>query len=122
MIYIVNRYKHKPTENDFYIGRGSVLGNPYTHRDLNRTIAQFQCKTREEAIDRYRTYITDLIKNEDFSVRRELRAIVQAAIAGKDVYLVCYCKPKTCHGDILREIIEKIVENKIKKDGTNFTG
>jgi hypothetical protein len=30
MITVVNKYKHTPTENDVYIGRGSALGNPFT--------------------------------------------------------------------------------------------
>lgn len=27
MINVVNKYKHQPTDNDVYIGRGSPLGN-----------------------------------------------------------------------------------------------
>ncbi len=27
-----------------------------------------------------------------------------------DVYLVCFCAPKSCHGDVIKEIIEKDID------------
>lgn len=47
-----------------------------------------------------------------------LNQIYKLAISG-EVYLSCYCFPKKCHGDVIKEIIE----NKIKeKSLTNSTG
>jgi hypothetical protein len=49
MIKVVNKYSHIPTSNDIYIGRGSILGNPYTHLPIKNTKAFIQYKTREES-------------------------------------------------------------------------
>jgi len=41
MITVVNKYKHVPTRDDVYIGRGSILGNPYSSikdRDTKATV------------------------------------------------------------------------------------
>jgi len=46
-INVVNFKTHTPTENDIYIGRGSILGNPYTYLPLNETSAKFQAKTQK---------------------------------------------------------------------------
>ena len=32
-INIVNKKDHAPTDRDFYIGRGSVFGNPFTSKE-----------------------------------------------------------------------------------------
>ena len=106
MIHIVNKYKHKKTTNDIYIGRGSCLGNPFTHLDTNDTKAQFKCESREEAITSYENYLKDKISSKDIEICRELNNIFLLA-QKNDVNLVCFCKPKSCHGDIIKKIIEE---------------
>jgi hypothetical protein len=90
---------HVSEEHDVYIGRGSIWGNPYTHK--TGTLAKYKVGTRDEAIDLYEKYIIEgegahLLKHLD-----ELR--------GKR--LACFCKysgkGKRCHGDILKKIVEK---------------
>ena len=105
MITVVNKKKHTPTENDVYIGRGSVLGNPFTHLSWIETKADFICESRHEAIERYKTLINDKIKKKDKEYCAELNYIWTLAKAG-DINLVCYCKPQSCHGDIIKSIIE----------------
>jgi hypothetical protein len=34
VIHLVNKKDHTPTDKDFYIGGGSVFGNPFTSKDL----------------------------------------------------------------------------------------
>lgn len=106
MINVVNKYKHKPTQNDVYIGRGSVLGNPFTHLDLNGTKAQVKCETREEAIDSYEKYLRSKISEKDQAVCDELNRIYLQSKKG-EVNLVCFCTPKTCHGDIIKKVVEE---------------
>lgn len=104
---VVNKYKHEPTSDDVYIGRGSIFGNPYSHipsSDKN----VIMCDTREESINAYRTYFQDIIdgcgcKNKRF--KRQLREMIVKLKLGGEVNLVCYCKPKTCHGDIIKEYL-----------------
>ena len=102
MITVVNKYKHTPTENDVYIGRGSVLGNPFTSIKDRQTKAEFICENREESVESFRKYLLSKINKKDKEVCDELNKIYKM----KEVNLVCFCKPKSCHGDIIKEVIE----------------
>lgn len=110
MIIVKNKHKSKKESNDIYIGRGSILGNPYTHFDLDKTKAEFQCKSREESISSYEKYIISKIESKDPEICKELNRIYFLALY-QDVNLVCFCKPKSCHGDIIKKIIEKKIYN-----------
>lgn len=70
---------------DIYIGRGSKWGNPFhIGKDGNR----------KEVIEKYRNMI---INNKKlFNSLNEL----------DNKILGCWCKPKACHGDILKELID----------------
>ena len=59
MIYVYNRNVEdfSMLENNYPIYRGaSILGNPYTHLPVKDTKAMYQCKTMEEAIEKYDKY------------------------------------------------------------------
>jgi hypothetical protein len=92
MTRLVNIRKEKC---DVYIGRGSKWGNPFTHITNKKTLAEHIVATRKEAIDNYRTYL--LNNPELLNSLEELR--------GKT--LGCFCKPKSCHGDIILELLSK---------------
>ena len=77
----------KREEFDVYIGRGSRWGNPYSHKE--GTLAEHVVGSRTEAIQKFEEY---LLSNE------ELMASLPD-LKGKT--LGCWCKPKSCHGDIL---------------------
>ena len=58
-IIVYNRTKedHSAHPYNFPIYRGgSILGNPYTDKPVSKTMAVYQVKTREEAIQRYGSY------------------------------------------------------------------
>lgn len=84
--------KHHKVPYDIYIGRGSIFGNPFTH--LDNTKAQFKVASREEAIEKYREWIMN--QPELLSKLPMLKGKV----------LCCYCKPKSCHGDVLAELAD----------------
>lgn len=91
---------------DVYIGRGSALGNPYTgSRALKNTKAEYQCESRESAIDKYKEYLILAISEKNRYICDELNKIWSKAKSG-DVNLVCFCNPKACHGDIIKKLIE----------------
>jgi hypothetical protein len=94
MSVVVNKSTHIPTANDVHIGRGSKWGNPYSHKDGTKAI--YKVKNRKEAIQKYREYITIGDGRHLLNSLHELR--------GKN--LVCFCKPKQCHGDVLLDILE----------------
>ena len=96
-----------PSNNDVYIGRGSPLGNPFTgSKKVENTKAVFQCSSREEAIEKYENYLRLAIYENDSYICNEMNRIWKMAKTG-DVNLVCFCKPKACHGDIIKKLIEE---------------
>lgn len=99
MITVVNKYKHTPTKHDVYIGRGSVLGNPFTNITNKATKAEF---ISDNPIEDFEKYLEVKIAEKDKKICDELNRIYKM----EEVNLVCFCKPKSCHGDIIKEIIE----------------
>ena len=77
----------KKEEFDVYVGRGSKWGNPYSHKE--GTLAECVVGSRSEAIQKFEEY---LLSNQNLMSSLE-------ELKGKT--LGCWCKPKSCHGDIL---------------------
>ena len=84
----------KKESHDVYIGRPSKWGNPYSHK--NGTSAKFKVNTREEAIEAYREWIT---KGDGKHLLNDLHEL-------KGKILGCWCKPLSCHGDVLVELLK----------------
>jgi len=84
MIKIVHCKKEK---YDIYIGRPSKWGNPFVVGKDG---------SREEVIGKYRDFI---LSND--SLLRDLPEL-------KNKILGCWCSPKPCHGDVLKELVENI--------------
>lgn len=93
MITVINRH------HNFYIGRGSPLGNPYVIGKDG---------TRDEVIEKYKFYINNKILEKDKIVCDELNKIYKTA-KSYDVTLECFCKGfnESCHGDVIKKLIEK---------------
>lgn len=85
---VVNKATHTPTEDDVYIGRPSIFGNPFTVEEFGRG----------EAIRLYEHWFNDKIKT-DPKFRKEVLGLY-----GKN--LVCHCAPDLCHGEIIAEWLE----------------
>lgn len=83
-------------EYDVLIARPSIWGNPFTHIADKHTLADFVVGSREEAIEKYREY---LLSNEELMNRIH-------ELDGK--ILGCWCKPLSCHGDVIIEVLTKI--------------
>jgi len=75
----------KKEHYDVYIGRPSKWGNPFSIGKDG---------TRGEVISKYEEYIK---KRPDL-----LSSLCE--LEGK--VLGCWCKPKACHGDVLKKLIE----------------
>ena len=89
---VVNKRTHVKTDNDVYIGRGSVWGNPYViGRDGDR----------ESVIAKYVILMSKRFNEDHWLWYNRLKEL-----KGKN--LVCYCKPKACHGDVLEELMEAL--------------
>ena len=82
MIKVVHCKKEK---YDIYIGRESKWGNPFRIGEDG---------SRKEVIKKFETYL--LTRKDLLNSLNEL----------KDKILGCWCKPKECHGDILKKYVE----------------
>ena len=115
MIYIYNRRTETHNKNDFYIGRGSILGNPYSHIKDRKTKAIYEAKDRDDAIDKYSHYF-DLMYGSNKAFTQAIDEIFEVYKSGDDVFLGCFCKPLRCHGDVIKEKLEKrLIKEKIQK-------
>lgn len=108
---MINVVHCKVVQNHEYIGRPSVLGNMFTHK--KGTKADVIVASREEAVAMYRKWIVYKIKQKDKDVLDELRRLKQIAING-ELNLGCWCAPQACHGDVIKDILERSI-NKDKK-------
>lgn len=97
MIHVVNKRTFKKQANEFsvfYIGRPSALGNPFSVQEYGR----------ERCIQMYEGWIHGKIGQNDMNVLIELDKICRAAMS-RDIYLVCWCAPLACHGDVIKKIV-----------------
>lgn len=90
-IIIVNKHHGKSGE---YIGRGSPLGNPFVIGKDG---------TREQVIARYGIWLTEQIDKKNPVVLDELNRLGNKAIDDKGLALQCFCYPKPCHGEVIKE-------------------
>ncbi len=89
---VLNMATDTLTENSVYIGRPSKWGNPFISGVHG---------TKREVIEKYKEYLYS--SPELMSSLHEL--------VGKD--LVCWCKPKACHGDVLLQAVKEYLREDI---------
>jgi len=103
VLNVKNKRTHKPElgKVDIYCGRGSVLGNPFTHKE--GTTAKFIVESRDEAVEAYRSYFKEQMQsNPEFLM--EMRRIYRIA-RKQEVNLICYCAPQNCHCNVIRAFL-----------------
>ena len=106
MITVVNKRTFKG-EHGVYIGRGSVLGNPYTHKQ--GTKAEYVVGSVQEAVDYYERYLVGKVANKDRDTCNEMNRLYKYYKEHGELNLICYCKWKghePCHGDVIKNMLE----------------
>jgi hypothetical protein len=79
-----------------YIGRaGKGMSG-----DFGNPIVLERESDRDKVLQEYRIYLEKRVE-EDVDFRTKVMDL-------RDKTLVCFCKPKPCHGDILVEMVEKL--------------
>lgn len=93
-----------------YIGitNPSALQNPFFYELKNDT-------KRNESIQKYRRYLYEHIKDPNSHVRAELIRLANYVNTGHNIKLVCYCSPKSCHGDVIKSALYWMITNGILK-------
>lgn len=85
------RVVHKKQPYDVYCGRPSIFGNPF---EIGKD------GTRKEVIEKYREY---------FYSHPHLMEEAKKQLTGK--VIACWCKPKSCHLDIIAAYLNSQVQN-----------
>jgi len=120
MIKVIHKKDSDNHDNVIYIGRGSALGNPYTSIQGRDTLAKFVVGSRKESIESFRKYLLECIEKKEEKVCNLLNQIYTLA-QEKEVCLSCYCKPKSCHGDVIKEVVEMKIKEKSLSSKTTGT-
>ena len=124
MIHVINISKedYSFSPNYYYIGRsnlGNILGNPYSHLPSERTIALYKCSSREEAVSSYEKYF-DAMYGNNIEFTKIIDEIYEKYKNGEEVFLGCWCHPKLCHGDVIKQKLEqRLVKEKLKEHERN---
>lgn len=98
-IHVVNRYGPATPMPTYKIGRPTVLGNPFV---IGRD------GSRDDVIALYREWLIEQFGTGNTADRR-FRYLLGEALAHPDIALSCYCAPERCHGDVIKEQIEYIL-------------
>lgn len=96
MIRIINlrNYNAKKDEVAFRVDRRSPVGNPfYMHNESERDLV----------CDRYIEYFNSKI-NQEGAFRDYINTLIETA-KNKDIALCCWCYPKRCHSETIKEYI-----------------
>lgn len=100
-IAVISKHRATPEQREaaIYIGRGSVLGNPFKVRPHGP-------HERDESIRLYREWLEARLAEGDETIARALNAIWRRAHDDEDVLLMCFCAPRACHGDVIKALVE----------------
>lgn len=97
MIYVTNKH-HDPIKKGEYVGRPSVLGNPFkTGEDGDRL----------EVITKYRRWLWKEMQHQG-SVYRKLLDLKKQA-QNENLNLICFCYPKPCHAEVIKNCLEWLI-------------
>lgn len=99
-----------PDFGGVYIGRPSVLGNPYK---------LCPSESRGATLERYETYLrAECIRGG--AVKTAILQLACRVAQGENLMLLCHCVPLRCHGDLLARAIvgyaHRIGEGALKQD------
>lgn len=102
MIHVINKKFYKGASE--YVGRPSILGNPYSSKESN--IAKYQCSCNEEAVHMFKKYLIDEIKNGNDEILNELKRLYLLSQQG-DLLLGCWCVPfNDCHAEFIKKVLD----------------
>ena len=93
-ITVVNK---RTSPFDVYIGRGSPLGNPFP-------MTNYSSAERTRVITEYRRWFLSMVAGKNPKVMSELSRIAEL-LKNQEVRLGCFCAPKDCHGDVIKEYL-----------------
>lgn len=110
-IEVLNFYTLKKIipENGVYIGRankghsliGSKFANPFPMKNQSE-------EERQRVVNEYKTWVWQQVLDKKITKEDLLNL--------KNQKLVCYCAPKACHGDVLKDLVNYVLNNETEFD------
>lgn len=104
MILVENRH-HEDSLRGIYIGRGTLWGNMFRIGALGDN--GLTKMDRETVVRKYLVWLRGKYR-EKGELYERLQNLAYRHKHGEVIVLVCSCKPLLCHGDIIKDAIEKI--------------
>jgi hypothetical protein len=100
-INVKNKSKWK--QDGYYVGRPTVLGNPFRIDEHT---------TREISIQRYAEWFISKIRSRNSVIIQHLHLMEKIIQDEGKLNLVCWCAPKMCHADLIKQaLLNKIHTN-----------
>ena len=90
------RNKSKWKQDGFYVGRPTVLGNPFK---IDGDI------TREISIQKYAEWLISKINSRNNIIIQHLQIMEHILHESGKLNLVCWCVPEMCHADLLKQVL-----------------
>src|SRR5258708_33079046 len=114
-LQVVNRHTYSgPRDNSYvYIGRGTPLGNNWSH--VPNTAAQYQAASREEAVERFRQQLWKEVQSGKGPAFQALEQLKVRAAKGENIALGSSCSPQRCHGDVVNSTIDHLVQRAVQQ-------
>jgi hypothetical protein len=105
-IRIVNLrdYKLNPGEKLIRVDRSTPLGNPYFMHDESE---------RDMVCDKYQELFDEIMSIDQSWYYADFRNCVHQIIlasAKHDIALGCWCYPKRCHAETIKNYVERVME------------
>lgn len=104
MIKIKNLKEEQPKQYwDIRINRSSIFGNPFKIG---------QDGTRDEVVELYRAYFKSSIEKSAI-FEAEVNRLIKMYKRFGQLNLFCWCAPRSCHGEIIKNWIENSLNDHI---------
>lgn len=112
----------------FYVGRPSVLGNPYYHERAMSSwsvngylVVTTRVVTREDAVQRYRNWLYMHLEAWRTAPNAPTGQVWKEVLRITDLIkkepdedwgLMCWCSPQACHAGVIKSAIEWVLKTK----------
>jgi hypothetical protein len=100
MIKIENGRNCKDGE---WVDRRSVLGNPFIMKGE---------KERDIVCEKYKEWFYKQLKGKNPEFLHELRRLYKLWKVKGELTLICWCAPKRCHSETIKDFLYKMTEKK----------
>lgn len=106
IVNVVNssRYKKKGKPWEVDIGRPNILSSKYSHKP-SKFKWVIRTRSREESVSKFKEYFDAAKDNQPLKI--ELDRIYNILVKYNKLVLMCWCSPKQCHGDVIKEYLLK---------------